>query len=253
MSRHSITERHMRAMLDVVDEARHPTTGEIPPLPLLSGLGQLIPCDIAEFSEIDLPTRRVLASQAVEYGGHYPEPDDTLWWRWKHQHPHCADVERSHGYIDVAQLSDYMGIRDFRNLALYSEYMRPFVNMIVLALPTAPGRIRMYHFSRERTQPFTDRDRLTLQLLRPHINTIYREAARRRREPVQLTPRELDVLRAVANGLSTEAIARQFVVSTSTIRKHLENVFRKLDVSSRTAAVARIFPEPEPEAEAYGP
>ncbi|PSM38792.1 LuxR family transcriptional regulator [Streptomyces dioscori] len=249
MSRHSITESHLRAMLDVIDEARHDTTGEGPPLSLLQGLGRLVPCDLAEFCEVDLPTRRVLASQAVEYGGSYPEPDDEPWWRWKHQHPHCVDVERSHGHLGVAQLSDYMGVREFRNLALYSEYMRPFLTMVVVPLPTAPGRIRMYNLSRERAKPFTDRDLLTLQLLRPHLIDVYHTAARRRREPVRLTPRQLDILRAVANGLSTEAIARQFVISPSTVRKHLENTFHKLGVSSRIEALARVFPEPEP----YGP
>jgi len=52
------------------------------------------------------------------------------------------------------------------------------------------------------------------------------------------------VLRALANGLSTDAIARQLAVSTSTVRKHLENTYRKLGVSSRTAALARVFPSP---------
>ncbi|EPD66651.1 helix-turn-helix transcriptional regulator [Streptomyces sp. HGB0020] len=245
MSRHTITERHMRAMLDVVDDARHADSREVPPLILLEGLGRLVPCDLAEFSELDIPTRRVLAGQAVEYGGHYPEPDDEVWYRWRHQHPHCVDVERSHGHLEVAQMSDYMGVRDFRNLALFSDYMRPFVNMLVVALPTAPGRMRKFHFSRENARPFTERDLLTMQLLRPHLIALYREAARRRHEPVRLTPRELDVLRAVANGLSTEDIAGQLVVSTSTVRKHLENTYRKLGVSSRTAALARVFPDPD--------
>jgi DNA-binding NarL/FixJ family response regulator len=47
----------------------------------------------------------------------------------------------------------------------------------------------------------------------------------------------------VAKGLSNGAIAGQLVVEPSTVRKHLENVYRKLGVSSRTAAVARLFPE----------
>ncbi|NNN33817.1 helix-turn-helix transcriptional regulator [Streptomyces sp. S3(2020)] len=245
MSRHSVTERHLRLMLDVVDEARHDDSGEFPPPSLLEGLGRLVPCDLAEFSEVDLPTRRGLGYQAVQYGGPYPEWDDEVWWLWKHQHPHCVEVEHSHGHLEVAQLTDYMATREFRDTALYTDYMRPFVAMMVVALPTAPGRIRMYSVSRDRDRPFSERDRLTLQLLRPHLHAVYREAARRRREPVRLTPRELDVLRAVANGWGTEDIAGQFVVSTSTVRKHLENIFRKLDVSSRTAAVARVFPETE--------
>ncbi|MEU5315542.1 helix-turn-helix transcriptional regulator [Streptomyces sp. NPDC021056] len=61
----------------------------------------------------------------------------------------------------------------------------------------------------------------------------------------RLTPREFDVLRCVARGLDTPQIAEQLSVSPSTVRKHLENAFGRLGVSSRTAAVARVFPDPE--------
>lgn len=47
----------------------------------------------------------------------------------------------------------------------------------------------------------------------------------------------------MARGLSTPQIAEQLVVSAGTVRKHLENSFARLGVSSRTAAVARVFPE----------
>nr|WP_306986723.1 hypothetical protein [Streptomyces canus] len=40
-------------------------------------------------------------------------------------------------------------------------------------------------------------------------------------------------------------MAAQRVVSPSTVRKQVENAFGRLGVSSRTAAVARVFPEPE--------
>ncbi|MEV0474063.1 hypothetical protein [Streptomyces prunicolor] len=88
--------------------------------------------------------------------------DDEAWWRFKHQHPHCVAVERSHGDLEVSQLSGHLATREFRNLALFSEFMRPFTTMIVVTLPTAPGRIRMYNLSRERVRPFSERDRLTL-------------------------------------------------------------------------------------------
>lgn len=62
---------------------------------------------------------------------------------------------------------------------------------------------------------------------------------------MRLTRRELDVLRRVARGLNTPQIAEQLSASPSTVRKHLENVFGRLGVSSRAAAVARVFPDPE--------
>jgi len=53
-----------------------------------------------------------------------------------------------------------------------------------------------------------------------------------------LTPRELDVLRLVAQGLTNPGIARQLVLSDHTVHRHLANIFRKLNLSSRAAAAA---------------
>jgi LuxR family maltose regulon positive regulatory protein len=54
-----------------------------------------------------------------------------------------------------------------------------------------------------------------------------------------LTPRELEVLQLMAAGQSNQEIARALVVSVGTVKKHLSNIFGKLDATSRTQAVAR--------------
>ena len=53
-----------------------------------------------------------------------------------------------------------------------------------------------------------------------------------------LTPRELEVLKLVAQGLSNPDIARRLVLSEHTVHRHLANILRKLNLSSRAAAVA---------------
>ena len=53
-----------------------------------------------------------------------------------------------------------------------------------------------------------------------------------------LTPRELDVLRLVAQGLSNPDIAQRLVLSEHTVHWHLANILRKLSLSSRAAAAA---------------
>jgi len=52
----------------------------------------------------------------------------------------------------------------------------------------------------------------------------------------ELTPRERDVLRLLAEGLTNRQIAERLVVSEHTIHRHVTNILRKLDLPSRTAA-----------------
>jgi non-specific serine/threonine protein kinase len=53
---------------------------------------------------------------------------------------------------------------------------------------------------------------------------------------IDLTPRELDVLRLVAQGLSDAQVAERLVLSPRTINSHLTNIYNKLGVKSRVAA-----------------
>ena len=54
-----------------------------------------------------------------------------------------------------------------------------------------------------------------------------------------LTNRELEVLRLIAAGNSNQAIAEKLVITVSAVKKHTGNIFGKLNVNSRTQAVAR--------------
>jgi LuxR family maltose regulon positive regulatory protein len=54
-----------------------------------------------------------------------------------------------------------------------------------------------------------------------------------------LTERELELLRLVAAGRSNKEIAQELFLAIGTVKKHLNNIFGKLIVSSRTQAVAR--------------
>ncbi len=53
-----------------------------------------------------------------------------------------------------------------------------------------------------------------------------------------LTPREAEILRHVAEGMSVTAIAKLIFLSPSTVKTHLDHIYRKLDVGDRAAAVA---------------
>ena len=61
------------------------------------------------------------------------------------------------------------------------------------------------------------------------------------RLPGGLTDREAEVLRLVASGATNRAIAQELVLSEKTVDRHVSNIFRKLGVSSRSAATAYAF------------
>jgi DNA-binding NarL/FixJ family response regulator len=56
-----------------------------------------------------------------------------------------------------------------------------------------------------------------------------------------LSPREIEILRKVASGLSNKQIAKQLGVSDDTIKAHLKSAFDKLNVNDRSHAVARAL------------
>ncbi len=57
--------------------------------------------------------------------------------------------------------------------------------------------------------------------------------------PAILTPREVEILTALGEGLSNKEVARELGISAHTVKFHLETIFRKLNVTSRAEAVAK--------------
>jgi LuxR family maltose regulon positive regulatory protein len=57
--------------------------------------------------------------------------------------------------------------------------------------------------------------------------------------PEALSERELEVLRRVAAGYSNNEIAQELVVALSTVKRHISNIYGKLNVGSRTQAIAK--------------
>ena len=55
-------------------------------------------------------------------------------------------------------------------------------------------------------------------------------------EDVSLTKRELEILKLIANGMSNKLIARELAISNGTVKVHVKNLLRKLNVNSRLEA-----------------
>ena len=127
--------------------------------------------------------------------------------------------------------------------------LRGIEHEIQLCLPEAsgqtpgPGRTVRLVLYRGPGSDFSERDRALLVLLRPHLHQAYLDTERRRDPVPRLTLRQRELLRLLAAGYTNTQIARRLGISEGTVRTHLENIYTRLNVSSRTAAVTRAFPD----------
>lgn len=144
----------------------------------------------------------------------------------------------------AVRLSDRISRRDLLRLDFYQEAMLPLGVQDELVLLLRTGRRVCAGFSFEGTSRFSDRDRLVLDLLAPHLTRLLNSGAPNggsSRADVPLTEREWEVLGWIAQGETDKQIARRLFIAPRTVRKHVENSFAKLGVHTRTAAVARAF------------
>ncbi|MCF7560597.1 response regulator transcription factor [Sabulilitoribacter multivorans] len=75
----------------------------------------------------------------------------------------------------------------------------------------------------------------TLKLLRNPITIQNKED----KEDIQLTSREIDVLEQLSKGLNYNKIADNLILSSGTVRKHIENIYKKLQVHNKLEAVQK--------------
>jgi DNA-binding CsgD family transcriptional regulator len=162
--------------------------------------------------------------------------------------PVCSYPDLSGDLRSVTKISDFYTARQWLSTGMYSDILKPMHHNLLLCLPARPGRtvptrtVRLC-FWRGSGPDFSERDRALLALLRPHLQQAYLNAERRRRGSPQLTRRQWELLGLVAAGHTNAQIGRRLGVTEGTVRKHLENVYTRLQVSSRTAAVTRAFPD----------
>ncbi|MFL0352033.1 response regulator transcription factor [Xanthomarina sp. GH4-25] len=75
----------------------------------------------------------------------------------------------------------------------------------------------------------------TLKLLRNPLNIENQQE----QEDIKLTTREIEVLEHLSKGLSYNAIASNLILSTGTVRKHIENIYNKLQVHNKIEALQK--------------
>jgi DNA-binding CsgD family transcriptional regulator len=236
----SIDARDAASLLEIVHNgALDDGFGPFPPSVLLE-LAELIPSDACVgYQEAEVAGRfRVV--ELVEVIGTPPSPKTeqafhTLGW----QNPmHCRLHFREQG---VVRLSDLLTHRQRLQLEYNDVVWRAhgIDDALRIWLPAPPGRARSVYLERGRKN-YTERERTLFAILRRHLVRMGLNAKSRRRigNGRGLTPREAEVLGWVARGKTNVEIGAVLFISPLTVRKHLENIFEKLGVRTRTAAAA---------------
>jgi DNA-binding CsgD family transcriptional regulator len=302
---------------------------------LLAELGHLVPADGVNYSELDRVRRRNLL-QVVwpeDAGDTRQQLDDETRWRvLLKEHPLC--LHEQEGHFGAFKLSDFLTQRELHRTWVYDNWFSPdgVEYLLEVSIPSPFWHTKAFLFNRSGGRDFTERDRLVLDLLQPHLARFWLAGKTRRllssalaeldrvdehdrrgvillglggevefaspptermlreffpvrsggqlpaaladwlesgdakplirrrgerlltvqqadgallleerHEGIELTAREREVLAWVARGKTNAEIARLLWLAPSTVGKHLENVYAKLGVSTRTAAVARFL------------
>jgi DNA-binding CsgD family transcriptional regulator len=297
---------------------------------LLVELGRLVEADWVSYCELDRVRCSVRLQVQRAGDPEDDELDDDLFWGFvSATHPTC--VARQRGVTTPLKLSDFLSRARLRRSELYDVWFRPLnvERELDVPIPSPRSHTKTCVFHRGDGSDFSERDRLVLQALQPHLSRLWHAARTRRllaaavaaldgeaehegrgvvlladgdvayaspraqrllREffpestvllpslvaewlqaggplhvrhqsgrrltitkgdgallleqenaPSDLTAREREVLSWVARGKTNREIAERLWIAPGTVRKHLENVYAKLGVKTRTAAVARLL------------
>lgn len=241
MSGMTLTDTEVTALRAVADPAHVREPGPAVSWSLLEAVRTLVGADEVELDQTD-PGRRWLGFMQSLDGRSYvsEDADDPYFWELWWSTEACVLVKTG-PQAGATMLSDFLSAREWRQEPMYVVYTKPsgLFHELGVNLPDSRGRSLRLHCWRSPGRDFSERDRFLLSLLRPHIAAAYR-AAERQRQPIQLTPRQLELLAQVRRGLTNRQVARVMGLSEGTVRRHLENIYERLGVSSRTEAVARL-------------
>jgi DNA-binding CsgD family transcriptional regulator len=239
----TLSEQDLRRMLDVVSPDAAASDGPELPEQVLRGLAELIPCSAVSFHVMDPPRRQVLCGQELDLRP-FPAVDeaeaDALFWEAYADCLACSQPELLRGPGVASQWLDYYTEREYRRLRM-ADYtaLWGIWHELVICLPSYHGLTRRLMLVRDAGDPpFSERDRLLLTLLRPHLSEVRDRVEAERRTLPALTPRQVELLRRLARGDTNRQLARDLGLSEATVRKHLENIYTRLHVHSRTEALA---------------
>jgi DNA-binding CsgD family transcriptional regulator len=244
-----LTDSDVHDLLGVFERCQPGADDDIFYADVLAGLRELIPCDDISFQLMDVGEQRVRLLYVSDDGVHREEAvgaeDEFLQMFWQEfwEDDGCAGPLVSGDFSTVLHQAEQWGTLEYAHTPLGAQFASLGVKDRVLVPMTPLGGTdrRLLLFRGAGSPDFSEREKAMLALARPHVAELHARRDRELRGEPHLTPRQWEVLRRVATGASNTQIARDLGLSEATVRKHLENVFLRLGVQSRTEAVAQVL------------
>jgi DNA-binding CsgD family transcriptional regulator len=242
----TLDDKHLDALREVVDASRLAAPSLPLPWEVLHGVGRLIGCDGTTFIGIDYGARSFSFSQSSSDGcdefEQGEDPLDAVFWHHFPTSP-CAPPWVPERVPSVTKPTDFMTDSAWRNLPIYVDCFRQGRNTsyeLMMSVPDGAGRQLRLLCWRYSGRDFTEAERFDLQLLLPHLEATYRRGERQRGTP-EITARQRELLEFVADGYTNRQIGQRMHLSEGTVRTHLNNIYARLGVASRTEAVTRVL------------
>ena len=144
----------------------------------------------------------------------------------------------------LVTLDDAVPARALVRSAYYHDFMRPLgvrheVELLLRDAGRVVGGISLLRGPG--AKPFAARELALLAAARPFVELAFARGCDPAGSLPGLTPREAEVVRLVGAGQRNADIARSLGIALPTVKTHLEHVFAKVGVRSRTALVARLL------------
>jgi DNA-binding CsgD family transcriptional regulator len=228
-------------VLAVLYDLGSPTSADPFPLPVLDRLGTLLGAHRTGYGEFSIGDGGRSYS-TLYFLQNRSEPAwlaETVARLW-HQDPITCRVHAR--AVEPMAVSDRVSMPAFHRLEFFRDVYRPFgtADSVRLFLPAPNAMSRFFFFDQEHWG-LKQRERDLLGLLRPHL-ALWRSRWSAPAFPAvcELTAREREILQTVADGATNLEIADQLWISPHTVRTHLQHIFEKLDVRTRTEAAALL-------------
>lgn len=244
MGASAITRRDFEATLRLVGDAGAGLAYDESVSTLLTGIPRLVASELTTLSFCDLAhgRRTVISNPSRALG---PE-EIGCFDRFFATHP-LVRYHATHRAGGTWRISDSLSGEAFLASSLYNEYYRRIGLDCATAMPVVntEGMLVSFVLNR-RGRDFSERDIRLLDLLREPVAKLLRARRAIAADPAlaRLTRREREVLDWVARGKTNADIGAILGMSPRTAQKHLESVFVKLGVESRTAAALRCPSRP---------